>query len=240
MLADPRSESMVTNFAAQWLYLRDIDAKLPDEILFPGLRRDAAPGASARDGAVHRQRLPREPQRARPADRQLHVPQRAAGRGTTASPTSRAAISAASRFRTGSVRGGLLGQGSILTITSYATRTSPVLRGKWVLENLLSSPPPPPPPDIPSLKTEGPAPDTPLTMRRGDDAASRQPVLRRAAMRAWIRLALRWRTSTRSANGATPTAAHAIDAVGVLSGRNDVQRDRRAEEGAADDSRTSS
>ena len=49
-------------------------------------------------------------------------------------------------FPDGSPRGGLLGQGSILTLTSYATRTSPVLRGKWVLENLLSAPPPPPPP----------------------------------------------------------------------------------------------
>jgi hypothetical protein len=48
-------------------------------------------------------------------------------------------------------RRGLLGQGSILTLTSYGTRTSPVLRGKWILENLLSSPPPPPPPDVPSL-----------------------------------------------------------------------------------------
>ena len=51
----------------------------------------------------------------------------------------------------GSGRGGLLGQGSILMVTSYPTRTSPVLRGKWVLENLLGSPPPPPPPDVPAL-----------------------------------------------------------------------------------------
>src|SRR6185436_16712013 len=48
-------------------------------------------------------------------------------------------------------RGGLLRQGSILTVTSYATRTSPVLRGKWILDNLLGTPPPPPPPDVPSL-----------------------------------------------------------------------------------------
>ena len=49
-------------------------------------------------------------------------------------------------------RGGLLGQGSILTVTSYANRTSPVQRGKWVLENLLGMPPPPPPPNVPPLK----------------------------------------------------------------------------------------
>jgi hypothetical protein len=65
----------------------------------------------------------------------------------------------------GSARGGLLGQGSILTLTSYANRTSPVLRGKWVLENLLASPPPPPPPDVPALKTEGAEPGQTLTMR---------------------------------------------------------------------------
>ena len=51
-----------------------------------------------------------------------------------------------------SERGGLLRQGSILTVTSYATRTSPVIRGKWVLDNLLGAPPPPPPPDVPALK----------------------------------------------------------------------------------------
>jgi hypothetical protein len=67
-------------------------------------------------------------------------------------------------FPEGSVRGGLLGQGSVLTITSYSTRTSPVLRGKWVLENLLSAAPPPPPPNVPSLNTEK-APGKPLTLR---------------------------------------------------------------------------
>ena len=55
-------------------------------------------------------------------------------------------------FPKDSPRGGLLGQGGILLLTSYSTRTSPVLRGKYVLENLLASPPPPPPPNVPSLK----------------------------------------------------------------------------------------
>ncbi len=54
-------------------------------------------------------------------------------------------------FATDAHRGGLLGQGSVLTISSYANRTSPVLRGKWVLENLVGAPPPPPPPDVPNL-----------------------------------------------------------------------------------------
>ena len=77
------------------------------------------------------------------------------------------------------MRGGLLGQGSVLTITSYATRTSPVLRGKWVLENLLSSAPPPPPPDIPSLEDRRRGAGQAADDARGDDAASRQPGVRR-------------------------------------------------------------
>jgi hypothetical protein len=63
----------------------------------------------------------------------------------------------------GSPRRGLLGQGSILSITSYSTRTSAVLRGKYVLENLLASPPPPPPPNVPSLNTESSG--KPLSMK---------------------------------------------------------------------------
>src|SRR5262249_52316722 len=68
-------------------------------------------------------------------------------------------------FPPDSPRGGLLGQGSLLTITSYSTRTSPVVRGKWVLENLLSSPPPPPPANVPALNTEGSQRGTTLSMR---------------------------------------------------------------------------
>jgi hypothetical protein len=65
----------------------------------------------------------------------------------------------------GSGRGGLLGQGSILMLTSYPTRTSPVLRGKYVLENLLAAPPPPPPPDVPALNTTGEKRGELLTLR---------------------------------------------------------------------------
>ena len=68
-------------------------------------------------------------------------------------------------FAPDSPRGGLLGQGGILMLTSYATRTSPVVRGKWVLENLLNAPPPPPPANVPALKTEGDQPGKQLSMR---------------------------------------------------------------------------
>ena len=76
-----------------------------------------------------------------------------------------------------SVRGGLLSQGSILTVTSYATRTSPVIRGKWILGNILGTPPAPPPPEVPPLKdttVQGKA----LTMRERVAAASRKSGLR--------------------------------------------------------------
>ena len=62
------------------------------------------------------------------------------------------------------MRGGLLGQGSILTVTSHPDRTSPVVRGKWILENLLGTSPPPPPPNVPELKPTG-APGQVLSMR---------------------------------------------------------------------------
>jgi hypothetical protein len=68
-------------------------------------------------------------------------------------------------FGGNSVRGGLLGQASILTVTSYADRTSPVIRGKWVLTNILGSPPPPPPGNVPPLKNDGTATGKALTMR---------------------------------------------------------------------------
>ena len=104
-------------------------------------------------------------------------------------------------------RSGLLGQGSILTVTSYATRTSPVLRGKYVLDNLLASPPPPPPPDVPALATE----DDAATARRSRCARRWSGIARtppaRAATRRWTRSASRSSTSTPSAAGATTTPA---------------------------------
>ena len=72
---------------------------------------------------------------------------------------------------------GLLGQGSILTVTSYANRTSPVLRGKWVLENILGMPPPPPPPNVPPLPEKQTGRKGALDAR-ADGAASREPGVR--------------------------------------------------------------
>ena len=78
MLADARSENLVTNFASQWLHLRNLDAITPGHAAVPGFRRQPAAGVPAGNGAARRQRHARGPQRARPAARELHVRQRAA------------------------------------------------------------------------------------------------------------------------------------------------------------------
>ena len=144
MLADPRSRSLATNFAGQWLHLRNLDSITPDLRLFPDFDDNLRQAFRRETELLFEQRPPRGPQRARPLEVGRHVPERAAGQALRDSATSTAAGSAASPSDDGA-RGGLLRQGSILTVTSYATRTSPVIRGKWVLENLLGTPPPPPP-----------------------------------------------------------------------------------------------
>ncbi|HZI81004.1 MAG TPA: DUF1592 domain-containing protein, partial [Vicinamibacterales bacterium] len=146
MLADPRSESLVTNFAAQWLYLRDIASKQPDEILFADfdetLRTAMQRETELFIGSVFREnRSVLDLLRAN----YTFLNERLARHYGV--PNIKGSYFRRVTFPDGSVRGGLLGHGSVLTITSYSTRTSPVLRGKWVLENLLSAAPPPPPAD---------------------------------------------------------------------------------------------
>jgi mono/diheme cytochrome c family protein len=163
MLANPRSESLVTNFAAQWLYLRDIGAKLPDEILFADFDETLRTSMQREtelfiDSIFRENRSVLDLLRANYTFLNERLARHYGIRNIRGSHFRRVS------FPEGSVRGGLLGHGSVLTITSYSTRTSPVLRGKWVLENLLSAAPPPPPADVPSLKTET-SPGKPLTLR---------------------------------------------------------------------------
>ena len=153
MLADNRSQSLVDNFAEQWLYLRDIEAKRPDELLFPDFDETLRDGFRREtnlflDSVFRENRSILELLTAN----YTFVNERLARHYGI--PHVEGSYFRRVTLPPGNPRGGLLGQGSILTITSYATRTSPVVRGKWVLENLLSSAPPPPPPDIPALKTE--------------------------------------------------------------------------------------
>ena len=164
MLADPRAESMVTNFASQWLYLRDIDSKDPDEVLFPEFDQTLREAMKRETELFLKDILlgNRNVMELLTANYSFLNDRLARHYGIPGV--------AGSQFRKvtfpeGSVRGGLLGQASLLTITSYANRTSPVQRGKWVLENLLSAPPPPPPPNVPALNTDGAEPGQKLTMR---------------------------------------------------------------------------
>jgi hypothetical protein len=164
MLADPRSAAMVTNFAAQWLFLRDVAVKDPDIFLFPdhdvslrvALERETELFVDSvfRSGGSVLELL---------TAKHTFVNERLAKHygipHVQGSYFRRVELGEESR------RSGLLGQGSILTVTSYATRTSPVLRGKYVLDNLLASPPPPPPPDVPSLATEDAADGATLSLR---------------------------------------------------------------------------
>ncbi len=139
-------------------------------------RRQPAPVAAHRNRDVLRKRRQRRSQRAGPAERQLHLRQRDGWRSTTASRTSMGRASAASTL-TDEARRGLLGQGSVLTVTSYATRTSPVLRGKWILTNILGTPPPAPPPNVPALKENNEGGQDPVGSR-APGRASQEPGLR--------------------------------------------------------------
>src|SRR5688572_11542788 len=163
MLADPRSESLVTNFAAQWLYLRDIAAKQPDEILFADFD-ETLRTAMQRETELFISSVFRENRSVLDLLKANYTFLNERLARHYGVPNVKGSYFRRVTFPDGSVRGGLLGQGSVLTITSYSTRTSPVLRGKWVLENLLSAAPPPPPADVPSLKTET-TPGKPLTLR---------------------------------------------------------------------------
>jgi len=164
MLADPRSNALVTNFAAQWLYLRDIEAKQPDELLFPDFD-ETLRSAFHRETELFLDSVLRENRSVLEllTANYTFVNERLALHYGI--PNVQGSDFRRVTFPDGSPRGGLLGQGSVLTLTSYATRTSPVLRGKWVLDNLLAAPPPPPPPNIPALKTEAAEPGKTLSMR---------------------------------------------------------------------------
>ncbi len=172
MLADPRSGALVTNFAGQWLTLRNAAAVQPDEDAFPdfgeGLRQAFRRETELLFTSVLREE--RSTLDLLAADYTFVNEPLAQHYGI---PNIRG-----SHFRRVALRddarGGLLGHGSILTVTSYANRTSPVLRGKWILENILGTPPPPPPPDVPDLETaEGGAP---LSMREAMEQHRANPV----------------------------------------------------------------
>ena len=160
MLADPKSEALVSNFAGQWLQLRNLRNVQPNSDLFPDFD-DNLRQSFRRETELLFESIVQE-------DRSVldlltanytFVNERLARHYGIPDIYG-------SRFRrvaiTDDARRGLLGQGSILALTSHAERTSPVVRGKWILENILGTPVPPPPPDVPPLKgnQEGQKPRT--------------------------------------------------------------------------------
>jgi hypothetical protein len=165
MMQDPRSEAMINNFAEQWLYLRDVKIKDPDLYLFRDFD-ETLRTALERETELFLDSIMREDRSVLDllSAKYSFINERLARHYGI--PNIHGSDFRRYEFPADNPRGGLLGQGSILTLTSYSTRTSPVLRGKYVLENLLASPPPPPPPNVPSLKTEGASADQQLTMRQ--------------------------------------------------------------------------
>ena len=152
MMADSRSKALVENFAGQWLQLRDLRSFIPDADLFPEFDENL------RDALLQETELFIDSQirgdrgvvELLNADYTFMNERLARHYGV---PNVYGA-----RFRrvpADTRRGGLLGHASLLTVTSYPNRTSPVLRGKWLLDKMLGTPPPPPPPDVPALKDRG-------------------------------------------------------------------------------------
>jgi mono/diheme cytochrome c family protein len=151
MLADPRSGSLVTNFAGQWLHLRNLDSITPDPRLFPDFD-DNLRQAMRRETERLFAEVVRDDRSVLDLLKADHtwLDERLArhyGIPHVYGPRVRRVA-----LDPGGERGGLLRHGSVLTVTSYATRTSPVLRGKWVLENLVGTPPPAQPPNVPALE----------------------------------------------------------------------------------------
>jgi hypothetical protein len=162
MLSDPRSRALVDNFAGQWLRIRNLSIVSPNSDLFPDFD-DNLRQAFRRETEMLFESIVRE-------DRNVLDLMTADYTFVNERLARQYGISGiyGSQFRripvSDPARRGLLGQGSFLAVTSHAERTSPVLRGKWILENILGLPVPPPPPNVPPLKERANG-EKPRTMR---------------------------------------------------------------------------
>ena len=163
MLADPKSAALVTNFAGQWLQLRNLRGIVPNPETFPdfddNLRKAFRIEAEMFfDSVVHEDRNVLDLMTADDTFVNERLAKHYGIPGVFGSYFRRVRV-------TDQARRGLLGKGAVLMVTSHATTTSPVLRGKWVLDNLLGAPPPPPLPNVPALE-EPRKGDAPKTMRQ--------------------------------------------------------------------------
>ena len=156
MLADPKTTQLVQNFVGQWLYLRNLRSVVPDAITFPDFDENLR-DAFRQETELFVDSLVREDRSVLDllgADYTFVNERLAAHYGIPnvyGSHFRRVQLDPAQAER----RGGIFGHGSLLTVTSYPNRTSPVLRGKWMLTNILGTPPPPPPADVPDLPERG-------------------------------------------------------------------------------------
>jgi mono/diheme cytochrome c family protein len=164
MLKDSRSEALATRFASLWLRLQDLDKIHPDALTFPAFDHTLAEAMRREtellfETLVHEDRSVLELLTADYTFVNARLARHYGIPNITGDHFRRVQLS-------GETRRGLLGHGSILMMTSVADRTSPVLRGKWVMEVLLASPPPAPPPNVPALEeTEGVSEARLLTVR---------------------------------------------------------------------------
>jgi Protein of unknown function (DUF1592)/Protein of unknown function (DUF1588)/Protein of unknown function (DUF1587)/Protein of unknown function (DUF1585)/Protein of unknown function (DUF1595) len=166
MLADPRAEALATRFASQWLRLQDLEKLHPDAVRYPYYDATLAQAMKRETETFffHLVREDRSVLELLTADYSF-VNERLAKHYLVPNVTG-SAFRRVSLDGVNESRRGILGHGSILTLTSVANRTSPVQRGKWVMEVLLGSPPPPPPPNVPALEdTKAVAHDRVLTIR---------------------------------------------------------------------------
>ena len=216
MLADERSKTLVTNFASQWLFLRNVRLAKPDSFHFP----DWDDGLRA--ALLHETELflelsgPGGPQYRRVAVGRLYVPQRAARQALRDRQRLRQPFPPRRVFEDEHHRGGLLGHGSILLVTSYANRTSPVIRGKWLLENFLNYTPPAPPPDVPDLPPLGKG-EQARSMRERVEQHRQNPVLCGLPQRhGSARLCSRELRRHRAVSGRPQMDCPPIDASGVM------------------------
>ena len=172
MLDDTRATALVENFVGAWLAVRNVRDVLPDSGLFPEFDENLRE-AFQRETELLVESMLRE-------DKSLVDLIDADYTFVNERLAKHYGIDGVygNRFRRVSLttdeRRGLLGHGSVLTVTSYPNRTSPVLRGKWLLENLLGAPPPAPPPDIPAL-AEDTATRTPTSVRERLELHRRSP-----------------------------------------------------------------
>jgi hypothetical protein len=162
MLADPRSQSLVKNFSGQWLFLRNIARITPDQATFPRFDENLRAALAKETELVIESQVREDHSVADLLSTDYtflneRLAEHYGVKGIYGSEFRRVKLDDPNRY-------GLLGQASILAVTSYPNRTAPTIRGKWVLEQLLGTPPPPPPPNVPSLKED---PNTQkLTMRQ--------------------------------------------------------------------------